>query len=289
MKKHINHFKTVFIRLKKYGIVMNLITCTFGTSEVEFLGLRIGGASISPFLTKTKGIIQFPIPTNMKPLRQFLGMVNFYRHFIPNCASILKPLINLLTNIKKCDIVVPTDALSAFSKIKAALTKTIELSHVLPDVELCLAVRLELGQFYNKKFLGLENLFRFFRQKLTNTQKRYSTFGENCMPLMQVFVTLGISWKGRRFYIFTYHKPLVGAYRSNSEKYSPRQVRHLHYLLQFTSDIKHLKGIGNIPADTMSRTINAIFLIHAQTRHNLWRSSLKISTFRSSFETIQLA
>ena len=93
MKKHINHFKTVFIRFKKYGIVINLITYTFGTSEVEFLGLRIGGAGISPFLTKTKAIIEFPVPTNMKPLRQFLGTVNFYLHFIPNCASILKPLI----------------------------------------------------------------------------------------------------------------------------------------------------------------------------------------------------
>ena len=68
------------------------------------------------------------------------------------------------------------DALSAFSKIKAALTKTTELSYVLPDVELCLPVRLELGQFYNKRFLGLGNLFRF-SPKRANTQKRYSTFG----------------------------------------------------------------------------------------------------------------
>ena len=36
-------------------------------------------------------------------------------------------------------------------------------------------------------------------------------------------------------------------------------MRHLDYLLQFTSDVRHLKEAENIPADAMSRTINAIF------------------------------
>ena len=76
----------------------------------------------------------------MKSLRQLLGIVNFYHHFIPNCASILQTHTNLLMNIKKCDIVVSSDALSAFSKIKTALTKTTELSHLFPNGELCLAV-----------------------------------------------------------------------------------------------------------------------------------------------------
>ena len=68
--------------------------------RVEFLGHRLGVVGISPSPTKAEVIIQFPIPTNMKSLRQFLGMVNFYRRFIPNCASILQPLTNLFTNTK---------------------------------------------------------------------------------------------------------------------------------------------------------------------------------------------
>ena len=105
-------------------------------TEVEILAHCMGEAGISPFLTKTEAIIQFAVPTNMKSLWQFSSTVNFYRRFIPNCASIFQPLTNLLTNIKKCNIVVSGDALSAFSKIKAALTKTTESSHVLPDLQL---------------------------------------------------------------------------------------------------------------------------------------------------------
>ena len=54
----------------------------------------------------------------MKQLRQFLGMVNFYRRFIPNCAKILRPLTDILTNIKNCNISLSTEALEAFNNIQ---------------------------------------------------------------------------------------------------------------------------------------------------------------------------
>ena len=120
-------------------------------------------------------------------------------------------------------------------------------------------MRLELGQFYNKKFLGFGNLFHVFSQKLTSTQKRYSTFGRELYANYAAVRHFKHFLEGRRFYVFTDHKPFVGAFRSNSEKYSPREMRNLDYLLQFTSDIRHLKGAENIPADAMSRTINVIF------------------------------
>ena len=159
-------------------------------------------------------------------------MVNIYCRFIPNCARILQPLTNLLMNTKKYDVVVSGDTLSAFSKIKAALTKTTELS-VLPDVELCLAVdtvAVEVG--------AVLQAIWFFPPNLTNTQKRYNTFGRELYAAYAAVRHFRHFLVGRRFYIFTDHKPLVGAFRSNSEKYSPREVKHLDYLLQFTSDIR---------------------------------------------------
>ena len=165
VEDHRNHLKIIFERFPKYGIIIYPIKCALGKIEVEFLGHRLGVVGISPSPTKTEAIIQFPVPTNLKSLRQFLHMVNFYRRFIPNCANILQPLTNLLTNTKKCDIVVSGDALSAFSKIKAALAKTTELSHVLPDVDLCLAVNtsaIGVGAVLQQKVSGSWKLISFF-------------------------------------------------------------------------------------------------------------------------------
>ena len=95
-------------------------------------------------------------------------MVNFYRHFIPKYDSILQPLTNLSTNIKKCDIVVSGDVLFAFCKIKVAVAKTTELSHVLPDVELCLAVDasgVRVGAVLQQKVSGFWKPISFFSPK----------------------------------------------------------------------------------------------------------------------------
>ena len=154
------------------------------------------------------------------------------------------------------------DALSAFSKIKAAQAKTTELSHILPDAELCLAVDLSavgVGAVLQQKVSGSWKPISFFFQKLTSTQKRYSTLGRELYAANAAVHHFRHFLEGRRFYIFTDHNPLVGAFWSNSKKYSPTETRHLDYLLQFTSDIGHQKGAENIPVDAMSRTINAIF------------------------------
>ena len=179
VEEHMNYQRIIFERFQKYGIIINPIKCAFGKTEVEFLSNCLGVVGIFPSPTKTEAKIQVPVPTNMKSFRQFLGMVNFYRRFIPNCASILQPLTNLLTNIKRCDIVVSGDALSAFSKTKAALAKTTELSHVLPDVELYLAVdasAVGVGVVLEQKVSGSWKPTSFFPQKLTSIQKRYGTF-----------------------------------------------------------------------------------------------------------------
>ena len=59
--------------------------------------------------------------------------------------------------------------------------------------------------------------------------------------------------EGREFCIFTDHKPLTCALASHSAQRSPRQIRHLDFISQFTSDICHIKGIDNPVADALSR------------------------------------
>ena len=60
--------------------------------------------------------------------------------------------------------------------------------------------------------------------------------------------------EGRNFVLYTDHKPLTYAFVQRSDKCSPRQLRQLDFISQFTTDIRHVKGVENIPADTLSRT-----------------------------------
>ncbi len=53
--------------------------------------------------------------------------------------------------------------------------------------------------------------------------------------------------------MFTDHKPLTYALRVKADRYTPRQIRHLEYISQFTTDLQHVRGRDNPAADALSR------------------------------------
>ena len=76
----------------------------------------------------------------MKQLRKFLGIINFYRKFIPSCAQTLRPFNNLLsvTKSSKKQIQWSAEAESAFSGIKAKLSNATLLVYPTPNAETAL-------------------------------------------------------------------------------------------------------------------------------------------------------
>jgi hypothetical protein len=69
--------------------------------------------------------------------------------------------------------------------------------------------------------------------------------------------------EGRKFTIFTDHKPLTYALGRTSDPWSARQARQLSYLAERTADIKHIAGERNIVADTLSLQFQAVEVMGA--------------------------
>ena len=66
--------------------------------------------------------------------------------------------------------------------------------------------------------------------------------------------------EGKPFTLYTDHKPLTFALASDADR-SPRQTRHLSYVAEFTTDVRHIKGPNNVVADALSRAaISAVQL-----------------------------
>lgn len=85
---------------------------------------------------------------------------------------------------------------------------------------------------------------------------KYSTFDRELLAIYLSIKHFRYFVEGRQFTIFTDHKPISTAINSKSEK-SPRQTRHLSYISQFTTDVIHVSGKGNVVADYLSRMRNA--------------------------------
>ena len=70
-----------------------------GPVDLEFLGHCVTSSGVRPLLERVQHITDFPRPQSTKSLKEFLGMLNFYRRFVPQAAAILLPL-NDLVNVK---------------------------------------------------------------------------------------------------------------------------------------------------------------------------------------------
>ena len=69
--------------------------------EITFFGYSVNSDRIKPLPERVEAIIKLSKPANAKQLRRYLGMINFYRRFIPGAAKTLKPLYDLLKGAKK--------------------------------------------------------------------------------------------------------------------------------------------------------------------------------------------
>ena len=91
----------------------------------------------------------------------------------------------------------------------------------------------------------------FFSKKLKPAETQYSAFD---WELLAVYLAIKHLMESQQFY----HKPLLYALSSRSDRASPGQVHHLDYILQFMSDIWHIRGVDNAVVDALSRVDIAI-------------------------------
>ena len=129
--EHEVHVRQVLERVRDHGIVVNPNKCVLGVSELDFLGHSVGPRGIYPMEEKVRVVREFPQPTSLRKLREFLGLINFHHRFIPNCAAILEPLNKLLSISEDGTrhLVWDEETATAFTTIKDALANATLLAH----------------------------------------------------------------------------------------------------------------------------------------------------------------
>lgn len=150
--EHRAHLEEVFGRQNRYHLVVNIKKSQFGAETLDFLGHTVNSRGIIPLPSKVQAILDFPTPLEAWPLRGYLGMLNFYRRFIPNSASHQIKLQSLITTNKKKDrtrITWTPEALESFQTTKDSLARAALLAQPDPMARLSLitdASDLSIGQ-----------------------------------------------------------------------------------------------------------------------------------------------
>ena len=108
-------------------------------------------------------------------------------------------------------------------------------------------------QCYNSVYTEFGRPYRFFSRKLLPAEKKYSTFDKEHLAIYLAVKKFRYFVEGRKFAIFTDHKPLTFVFNKVSGKWSPRQQRHLCFVSLFTTDIRYVPGPDNVVAYALSR------------------------------------
>ena len=93
---HLIHLRAVLNGLLQNQLYAKKSKCSFGYSEVEYLGHIMSSEGVKTDPKKVLAMQQWPTPTCVKALRDFLGLMGYYRKFIMNYSLIATPLTNLL-------------------------------------------------------------------------------------------------------------------------------------------------------------------------------------------------
>ena len=96
-QKNISILEEIFTRLQKAGLKVNARKSCFGAHKFDYLGYHVTRDVVMPIPKKVEAIEDLAVPKTRKQLRQFIGMINFYRDMWQKHYELLAPL-NALTS-----------------------------------------------------------------------------------------------------------------------------------------------------------------------------------------------
>jgi len=121
----------VLKRLEENNLFVKPEKYKWKVREVEFLGVIISPKGVEMQKEKVEGVLNWPVPRNVKEVQKFLGLANYYRRFIKDFAKIAAPLHVLVRKEQKWKW--EKEQEEAFGKLKRVFT--IEPVLAIPDID----------------------------------------------------------------------------------------------------------------------------------------------------------
>ena len=252
-EEHIQHVREVLTRLRAQKLYGKLSKCSLFQREVQFLGHRIGQDGLAVSQDKVTAVRDWPAPKDVKDVRSFLGLANFYRRFVQNYARLALPLTELTK--ESVTFAWGPEQERAFAALKDALSSTPVL--LIPDpakpytlnCDACdYAIGATLQQDHGN---GLQPV-AYRSRKLTDAERNYDTREKEFYALVDACSHWRHYLHGELpFSLLSDHDSLK--YHKTMPNLTGRLARWVEKMAEFDYTIQHIPGVKNVVADALSR------------------------------------
>ena len=254
--EHLKHLQITFDALREAKLTVKASKCNWGKLEVKYLGHLISNKTVKPDPAKVSAVQSFPTPKCLKDLQTFIGLIGYYRRFVPNMATVAAPLYKLMK--KNTEWKWEEKQESAMKELKHMLTSTPLLR--LPDFTRPFILHTDandtglgaiLCQEYTEDGVTTEHPINYASRSLNKAERNYSTTDRECLALLWSIALFRPYLVGVHFTVYTDHSALQ--WLLDHKDSSSRLMRMVLRLQEYDYTVISRPGSANANADALSR------------------------------------
>ena len=257
-EEHLRNLEMVLKRLHEYGLKANTKKCEFFQDKIQFCAHEIDKNGLHKTQEKISAVVQAPRPMSVTQVWSFLGLVNYYSHFLPRLSTLVRPLNQLLEKHHKWKWTESCE--QAFQKAKKLVSSDQVLTHYDPDLPRRMASDASpygLGAVLSHVTKdGSERPIAFASRSVTKTEQKYAQIDKEALALIWGIKKFHQYLFGRRFTILTDHQPLTHIFHPHNSIQTTTAARLQRYALLlsgFEYDIVYKATAHHGNADCLSR------------------------------------
>lgn len=259
LSEHMRHLRTVFERLKEYGMKVNLDKSQLAQTSVVYLGYRIDETGVTLTDERVRALLNIKPPDTIRQLRSFLCAVGHFHKFLPGFHCRAKSLNQIRPkNPRRPNepIQLNDEQLADFQAIKTMLANYTKLNHPVAGAPLVLesdasdrGAGAVLYQMVNRK---LQPLF-FYSKGFTIKQRSWQTYRKELEALYQAITRVESLLIGKSLTVFTDNVALLYNVRNPRVTNDSQALRKLSKISEHVDQIYFIATHQNVIADYLSR------------------------------------
>lgn len=255
-EQHLEDLDDLFTRFHEHGLTINLNKSSFFRSEVKFLGHILTPKGIKPDPDKVKAIHEYPSPRNIKQLRGFFGLVNYYSKFTSRHASATVPLLDLIRKGVKWKWGEAEEMY--FKNIKELFCNEVILRY--PDKNRPFYIETDASEYAlgavlcQKDDSGEMGVLQFASRTLKGAEIGYFTTEKELLAIVWALQKFRSYILGSKVITTTDHAALT--FLKECKLAHARLTRWTLAIQDYDMEVRHCPGEKNIVADTLSRPAN---------------------------------
>ncbi|KAK3755128.1 hypothetical protein QZH41_005886 [Actinostola sp. cb2023] len=249
-KEHNDRLAKVLKRARAINLKLNKEKSKILRDELSYIGHIITAEGVKPDPDKVKGIAEMKVPTDIKELQRFMGMVNYLGKFLPNLSNSTQALRELLQKETAWHWDERHD--HAFQDIKVKVTDP----HILKyyDVNKPVTVSVDASSYGLGACLLQEgHLISYASRSLNDAEKNYAQIEKELLAVVYGCTKYHQYIYGKQVEVETDHKPLEYLFKKPLTMAPPRLQRMMLQLQKYDLLVGYKPGKSLYIADTLSR------------------------------------